>query len=354
MWLDAASGINPYFESYNRSKRGIVLDLKSERGRQIMYRLIEGCDVFISNLRAPALTRLGLDYDTLQGINSRLVYGHASGFGPSGPDRDAPAMDLLGQARSGLMSVTGEPDDPPLPAGSAIGDQTGAIVLALGVAVALVHRERTGQGQRVDSSLLGGLISVQNYPLMNSILRGNLVPQRPRRAGITATWNVYKGSDGKWFVISMGLESYWPRICRTVGRENWIVDPRYARIEDRVQNAESLIADLDKTFSERPADEWVRAFLSDDLPASRVNDYAEVAKDPQVLENGYIRPVEHPDRAEPVWMVDTPISFSQTPASIRNVAPEFGQHTEEVLLEHGFDWDELVKLREDGIIGART
>jgi crotonobetainyl-CoA:carnitine CoA-transferase CaiB-like acyl-CoA transferase len=347
-------GLNPYFQSHNRSKRGIVIDCKTEEGREVLYRLVESADVFVSNLRAPALQRMGADYETLKKLNPGLIYGRASGYGPEGPDKDVAAMDLLAQARSGLMSVTGEPDDPPLPAGVPLADHTGALLMAFGVMVALFHRQRTGEGQEFDSSLLAGQMCIQSFNITSTLFNGGAVPSRRYRAGNTATWNVYKGSDAKWFVIGMSRTFYWPGICKVVGREDWLSDPRYAELSARLDNAKELMAELDAIFATKTADDWVRQFTEADLLAARVNDYSEIANDPQAVINGYITDVERGDGRPPVRMVGPPVTFRRTPARIRNLAPEFGQHTEEVMVELGYGWDEIDAMRAKGAIGARA
>jgi crotonobetainyl-CoA:carnitine CoA-transferase CaiB-like acyl-CoA transferase len=345
--------LNAYFESHNRSKRGIVIDLKHPKGREVLHRLVETADVFVSNMRLEALRRLGADYETLRAINPRLVYGRASGYGPEGPDADLGSMDIMAQARGGLMSVTGEPDDPPLPAGFPVADHVGAMGMAFAIMVALFHRERTGEGQQVDASLLGGQLCIQSFNITGSLFNENRVPPRKRRAGETATWNVYQGSDGKWFVIGMSQQRYWPGICEVIGRPEWLADEPYGTMLNRRARSEELMAELDRIFASKTADEWVRLFSERDLMAARVNDYAEVARDPQNLINGYIQEVERGNGLPPVRMVGPPVNFASTPARIRHLAPEFDQHTEEVLLEAGYSWEELEALRKAGAIGMR-
>src|SRR5439155_85980 len=263
-----------------RSKRGICLDLKEEKGRRVFHKLVEEADVFVSNMRRPALKRLGADYETLSQINQSIVYGRASGYGPNGPDADLGGMDVLGQARGGIMSMTGEPDRGPKPAGVAVADHVGAMSMAFGLMVALFHRERTGEGQEVDASLLGGQICIQTFNLTD-YLWSNRVRGRIPRAGINPTWSIYKGSDGKWFVIGMNRQRYWARICEVLGKPNWNGDERYATLEARLENRDALFAEFDALFATKAAAYWVKLFSDADLLAAPVNDYADVAKDPQ-------------------------------------------------------------------------
>jgi crotonobetainyl-CoA:carnitine CoA-transferase CaiB-like acyl-CoA transferase len=350
--LTSTTQLSPYFEAHNRSKRAVAIDLDTDKGRNVFYRLVEGADVFVSNMRLRALKKLGVDYPTLSKINPRIIYGRASGYGPNGPDAHVGSMDIMAQARGGIMSVTGEPDGPPKPVGVPQADHVGAISMAFGIMVALFHRERTGEGQEVDASLLAGQLCIQSFNIMGSLFHENRVPPRTPRAGSNPTWNVYKGSDHRWFVIGMNQQRYWPGICDVIGKPEWLTDEKFSNLRARIANAPELFAALDAVFATKTADEWVRLFCEADLLAARVNDYAEVANDPQNLENGYIQDVERGDGLAPVKMVGPPVIFSKTPGRIRSVAPEFGQHTEEVLVESGFSWEEIEELRRDGVIGA--
>jgi crotonobetainyl-CoA:carnitine CoA-transferase CaiB-like acyl-CoA transferase len=343
---------NAYVHSLNRGKRAICIDLKSEAGRQAFYRLVATADVFVSNLRRPALKRLGVDYETLSRINPRLVYARASAYGPKGPDADLGGMDILGQARGGIMSVTGDPSLPPRGAGAAIADHVGAVVMAFGIQTALLHRERTGEGQEVDASLLGGQLCIQTHGITHALWTGKA--PGPRNRGLNPTWNSYEGSDGKWFAIGMNRDVYWAPVCKAMGRTEWLTDERFATFEVRLQHAEELFDLMEADFKTKPAAEWVRIFSEADLLATRINNYLDVAEDPQIIANEYIVDVERPDGGPALPMVSMPVTFSKTPGRPRGMAPEFGQHTEEVLLESGFDWDEIASLREAGAIGPRA
>ena len=341
--------LNSYFHSLNRGKRAICLDLKNEDGRRVFHKLVEEADVFVSNLRRPALKRLQADYETLSKINPSLVYGRASGYGPSGPDADLGSMDILGQARGGIMSMTGEPDRGPKPAGVAVGDHVGAMSMAFGLMVALFHRERTGEGQEVDASLLGGQMCIQTFNITDYLWSGQLRGRIPR-AGFNPTWSIYKGSDGKWFCLGMNREPQWPRIKEVLGNPEWLEGDQYKTLAQRIERRDELWQKFDAYFLTQPAAYWVKLFSDADLLATPVNDYAGVAEDVQVLANGYITEVDRPD-GPPVKMVGLPVIFSKTPGKITGLGPEFGQHTEEVLIEAGYGWDDIEKLRATGAIG---
>jgi crotonobetainyl-CoA:carnitine CoA-transferase CaiB-like acyl-CoA transferase len=339
-----------YFQTLNRGKRAISLDLKQERGREVLHRLVRDADVFVSNVRERALKRLGADYETLRAINPSIVYAHATGYGPEGPDRDLGSMDILGQARGGLMAVTGEPGGPPVKIGAAIADHIGAICLGFGIVAALFHRQRTGEGQRIDGSLLAGQLCVQSHAITGA-LYDDRQPPRQKRGAPNPTWGAYQGSDGKWFVLGMSRQKYWPGICSVIERPEWLTDERFCSLEARAKHSDELTAMFDEIFVTQTADEWVRRFSEAEMMAARVNDYLEVGSDPQVLANGYIAEVETADRPSPVRMVGLPVLFSRTPSAIRGLAPEFGQHNEEVLLEAGYSWDEIESLNRDRVLG---
>ncbi len=342
---------NAYFHTLNRGKRAICLDLKQEPAQEAFYKLVETADVFVSNLRLGALQRLKADYPALSKVNPRIIYGRASGYGPAGPDSGLASMDILGQSRGGLMSVTGPPDGPPRSAGAAIADHVGALTMAFGLSTALMHRERTGEGQEVDASLLGGQLCIQSHNITSSWWSGIVPPRRSRLP--TATWNTYTGSDGKWLTLGMNRQMYWPGICKVVERPQWLTEERFASLENRRDNADELYDELQSIFSTKPRAEWIRIFAEADLLVTPVNDYQDLAEDEQVKQN-YINYVDRPDGGEPLPMVGLPVIFGKTPGYIHGMAPEFGQHTEEVLLEAGFDWDEIATLREEGAIGARV
>jgi len=348
---DGKTPLGAYFHSHNRSKRGIVLELTKPEGREVLHRLAKDADVFVSNMRRRALLKLGADYETLSKINPRIIYGRASGYGPNGPDADLGSMDILAQARGGIMSVTGEPDGWPKPVGVPFADHVGAMSMAFGLMLALYHRERTGEGQQLDASLLAGQLCIQSFNITGSLFNDSWVPPRRPRAGTSATWQVYKGSDGKHFVIGMNGQRWWPGICKALGKTEWLTDERFSTVAARIANAPALIGEFDAIFATKTADEWVKLFSEADLMAARVNDYAEVAQDPQNQENGYITEVERPD-GPPVKMVGLPVIFGKTPGRIRSLAPEFGQHTEEVLLEAGYSWPEIEALRANGAVGV--
>ena len=347
----ATSGANYYFAAHNRNKRGIAVDVKKEPGRQVIFRLIPHCDVFLSNFLPQTLAGLGLGYAALSEINPRLVYALGSGYGPKGPDRDKPSYDLAAQARSGMMSIVAEPEHPPLDGGIGIADQSGGLMLAYGVLAALLARERTGRGQEITASLLGTAISLQAQWPQAFFFTGQLPAKVPRTEARNPFWNTYQAGDGKWFVLSMTRsDEYWPRLCRVLQRPELAHDPRFATHEQRLANGRALVAIFDQELRARPRDEWLRLMAEAGVICDPVNTYADVVRDPQVLANEYVVEFDHPVAGR-TKAIGIPVHFSDTHARMRMPAPELGQHTEEVLLElGGYDWNDIVALKEAGVI----
>lgn len=343
-------GLSSYFEAHNRNKRSLAIDLKHPKGKAAFWRLAERADVFIHNTRGGSIERLGLDYESFRKVNPRIIYVWGSGYGPRGPDTGFRSFDILGQARGGIMTVIGEPDDPPLPVGPPIADQTAAFLAAYGIMLALFHRERTGEGQQVNTSLLGGQVALQSFNITNYLLHGRLPGRRPR-GGFTALWNIYRGGDGRYFVVGMLEERWWPEFCRAIGQPELEHDPMYATAIKRHENFEALLAHLDAHFATQPAREWVRRITEHDLIAAPVQDYEELAADPQVPANDYIVEVERPGHG-PIRVVGVPVELSRTPGSVRSMAPALGRHTVEVLREYGFSAEEIAALRDEGVIGV--
>jgi len=344
-----ALGVSPYFEAHNRGKRGLAIDLRHPRGKEVFLELVRQSDVVLNNLRGGAMERLGLDYEALRQVNPAIIYFHASAYGEKGPDTNLGSFDMLGQARGGLMSVNGEPDDPPLPVPVPICDQTSAMVAAFGIMVALFHRERTGEGQYANSSLLAGQLALQGFNISTYYITRRL-PLRQPRGTFGPTWTTYRCGDGKYISLGMLEERWWPGVCRALGQPELENDPRYANLLDRGRNGPELIAHMDGIFLQQPAREWVRRFRELGLLVELVQDYEDIVNDAQVAANEYIQEIEWPGHDEPFRMVNCPVRFSKTPARIRGMAPALGQHTEEILLDLGLSQEEMRRLEEEGVV----
>ena len=349
---DVSDRPNFYFEANNRNKRGLTLDLKQPEAREIVYRLAGVSDVFVQNFRKGVAERLGLGYDALREHNERLVYANATGYGPEGPDSGDPSFDQLGLARSGIMMAAGEPDMPPQAIAGGVADQMGAIMMAYGVMAALVARERHGVGQVVDASHLGSMSFLQGLSLSCKLMAGFPFPRTFRNQAANALWNHYRCQDDLWLALGM-LQSdrYWADICAALGRPELGSDPRFENLQVRAQNAAACVGELDAIFATRPRAEWLDILRKGgDFIFTVVNSLNELPDDPQMRVNGYIVDFDHPVFGE-TPMVGIPVRLSETPASVREPAPELGQHTELILTEElGYSWDEVGALREKGVI----
>jgi len=343
-------GRNYYFENNNRNKRSIVLDLRSEKGMEIFLKLIDTADVFLNNMSIEAPQKLGIGYEALSARNPRLIYAHASGWGRKGPDANELSFDYTGIARSGLMMSCGERGGPPGQILPGLGDELGGLVCAWGVCAALYAREKTGKGQLVDTSLMSSLVALLGLVLAAPAILGQEFPREIRAQAGNPIYNHYKCGDEKWLAIAhLQPDRYWPNVCKAMALDELEHDPRFNSIEARSENAKELISILDEKFAGKTRDEWLAILKKEGVICTPVQSPAEVVDDPQALANEYIIWVDHP-----VWgrikMVGFPWMFSETPASWWREAPEFGQHTEEILLELGYTWDDIVKLKDEDVI----
>ncbi len=342
---------NFYFDNNNRNKRSITVDLSQNEGKEIVYRLAAKSDVFVQNFRKGVAERIGLDYGTLSKHNPKLIYATASGYGPKGPDSAMPAFDRCGLARSGIMSTLGEPDMPPLMMMGGIADQTGATMLAYAVLAALVARERLGIGQQVDVSQLGSMVHLLSLDIAAALQLGEPLPRHRRTHEGNPLSNHYQCGDGKWIALAMlQADRYWPVLCRAMGMQEYESDARFKTMEVRSKNCHIIIDIMDCVFATKSRQEWLERFAAvGGLIYAPVNTIKDVMSDPQVLENGYITDFEHPSLGR-IKSVGIPLHFSRTPASIRMPAPELGQHTEEVLLELGYDWEDISSMKDKGVV----
>ena len=337
-----------YFTAMNRGKRSITVDLKKAGGVALIHRLAKSCDVLLTNYRPGVLDRLGLGFDDLLKDNSRIVYAQASSWGPKGPWVKRPSRDTLAQAASGLMAKTGMPEDPPLAAGIAVADHSGALSLAAGVLGALFARERTGKGQRVDASIFGTLIAMQGFELDFVSMSG----RDTLRAGrghqfLHGVWGAYRTSDG-WVCIAGVDDKRWPDFCRVMGIEHLQNDPQFDN-PTRNFHGWKMIEVLDAIFPKKTTREWLSELTAVDILVTEVADYRMLLNNEQARVNGYLQELDHPIAGR-VLVSGTPITYNGEVRTESPPAPEMGQHTEEVLLEFGYSWEEIGTLRDEGAI----
>ena len=351
-------GFCPYFEANNRGKRSMTLDLGKPEAIEIVHKLLPSMDVLAENFRNGVMDRLGLGYDAVRAINPRIVYASQSGFGPRGFWADKPAFDPLALGMSGAMvSQGGGPGKPPAYINWGLADMIGSMILAYGILNALMARERFGVGQRMDCSMLGAMVTAQYKTILHylhshdadSPLDGE-ANRRPN-GGNQATFGWFQASDGEWFNISGagGQDTGWPRLCRAVGREDLLADPRCADPIARRDNATWLYEEFRDTLSQQPRQYWLDRLMAEDLQCAPIYDYPSVEREPQFWENGYLTKINHPHFGEHS-VPGIPVEFSETPVKIRGLGPELGQHTEEILGELGYSGADIERLHDSGVI----
>ncbi len=342
-----ADVFNWWWEMWNRSKRGMALSLGTPEGREIVHKLAAQSDIFLTNLRPSVLRGAEIDYERVREINPRIIYAHITGYGPRGPETERPSFDALAfWTRSGFSSILGEPDAPPVALEGAMGDHpTGGLTLA-GIALALYARERTGVGQKVDVSLLGSGCWTNGVDLQWALAFGRDHPRISRKQVPNPLSNSYQARCGRWLrLCMMDSDRYWPTFCKALGRPDLERDPRFESHVERIANCEALISLLEETIAAKDRDEWAPVFDEHRLPWDPVQTMTGVAEDPCVLANEYITEYEH-FSGRRVKGLASPIQLSETPAGVRHGAPEHGQHNEEILLELGFSWDDIERLKE--------
>ena len=343
---------NPVFELDNRGKRSVAIDLATQEGREIGLRLVDGADVFVSNMRHEALVRIGFGHEALLERNPRLVYGHISGYGLEGPDANRAGFDISAfWARSGIAELLRVPGgDLPFQRGG-MGDHSVGVQMAGAISAALFSRERTGRGQLVSSSLLRQGVYTIGFDL-NMVLGWGLQPKIGQRQTMpNPCINNYVAGDGRSFwIVGLEGERHWPPLARCVGRPEWMDDDRFRTPADRAANAAELIALLDQIFATRPLDEWAEVFATEpDMFWSPVSQPGEIVNDPQLRAAGGL--VEVPDPYGTTTMIASPADFHGTPWAPRWIAPELGEHSRTVLQEElGLDDQVIDDLLERGII----
>jgi CoA:oxalate CoA-transferase len=345
--IDLPKDRHSYFEVNNRGKKSITVNMQKEEGREVIYRLVKKADVFVHNFRPGISKKLMMDYETLKNYNPKLIYAEASGFGEKGPDAGAGVLDMVGLARSGISTLLEHDGDPCLPHYGGLGDQVGAMVTAYGVIIALLARERFGIGQKVNTSLLMSVMTLEGLMVGREFYSKNPMIQQNRKSARNALWNYYKCKDGRWMVLAM-LQSqrYWPAVCQALGISHLSNDPRFQDASERQTNAQEIIAILDDVFARKTSTEWSDIFRDIDIISAPVHGFADLVSDPQVIANEYIIDYNHEDFG-PIKVIGVPVALSETPGKVIAEAPKFGQHTEEVLIElGGYTWEEITKLRE--------
>lgn len=345
------NGFNPYFEAANRGKRSLALDLTKQEGRDILYRLIDGADVFTTNLRADARQKLGIEPADLFKINPRLIYARGTGYGLRGPFAAQGGFDFPSTwCRGGLAYIQTLPGSPPPPAPASTGDLAGGATTAGAICAALFKRERTGKGAIVDNALY----MVGTYLMSQRIAMASLGSDRPpentpREENFSPLTMMYKTRDDRWLNLCLLIPKWWPDFARHIDRAELIDDPRFKDAAARYQNRGVLIAELDKVFATRTLAEWVKRFETMEGVWAPLFSPTEVAADEQALANGFVTPVGPGDT--PDYMIgSSPGQFNEQPIGPLRRGPGFGQHSAEVMAELGFGGEDIERLRRTGVI----
>ncbi|HET9476345.1 MAG TPA: CoA transferase [Dehalococcoidia bacterium] len=343
---------NQYFLVINRNKKSLAVDLNTDSGRDVLYRLVKEADVFLTNVTRENLEKWQVTYDSLSSLNPRLIYATASGFGQFGTS-NRPSFDLTVQALTGLMMRLGEPGQPPIYVGMGSGDAMGGLMTALAITIALHAREETGRGQLIDASLYGAQLFLA-APMLQGFLAtrsDRFSRQQSRKAPENPLWNTYQAAD-KWIFLCLeNNDENWAKLRATLGDFPEGEDSDFATMEKRRDNARELVAALDAAIRRRPAAEWLAAWQAAGLAAGPINNLADLANDRQAWVNDYLTTTHCDEVGREVNVRGFPIGFSKTPATLRSLGPELGQDTEQILVESlGYSWDEVVGLKEEGAV----
>lgn len=344
-------GETAYFVSLHRHKRGIVIDLKKPEGKELFFRLVEQADVVLENYRVGALERLGLGYEAARKRNPGIIYCSVSGFGQDGPYRERAALDLILQAESGMISVTGEPGSSGTKAGVSIADMTAGMYCAYAVMLALRVKDKTGEGQQVDISMMEGQLALLGTNIANYFANGEIPKPLGTAYSVVVPYQTFH-TRTRDLALAIAGEKIWRKFCPVIGLPQLLEDPRYVNTVERSKHRESLIAALQEAFMEKSYEEWEPLLLANDIPVGAINNIAQVVEHPQVKARESLREVDHPSVGK-VRVVRTPVRLSKTPAKSPTPSPTLGQHTREVLREVlGMRDEEIEKLAAAGVLGA--
>ena len=348
--IPGAYGLNFFVENGSRNKRSLGLDLGTDRGREVLYALVEKSDVFLTSFLPAARRRLRIEYDDLKRVNPKIIYARGSGQGPRGPEAERGGFDAGSfWSRGGVAHMLTELGQPPIMQRAAFGDTIGATFIAGGIAGALYRREKTGEGGVVDVSLLGTAVWLMAPDILAALLLGHDLPHGDRSKAPNPIMNAYRCQDGKWLMLMMLTPMrHWNEFCTAIEREDLLEQyPLMQWIDERVRH--ELVQVLGAHLATRPRDAWIERLLQYDTLHAPVQTPTEVRGDPQVIANHYLVEYTHPSHG-PFKVAASPVQFDGVPLEVRRVAPDVGQDTEDILLQFGYSWDDIGSLKAAGVI----
>ena len=338
----------PDFQNLHRNKRSMTLNLKEPAGLDVFRRLAEKADVVVENYRPDVKTRLKIDYDSLKKINPRLVYASISGFGQTGPYRERPGFDQIAQGMGGLMSITGKPGDGPMRVGIPVADLTAGIFCALGILLALFERERSGEGQRVETSLLQAQIFMLDFQAARWLMKREVPGQAGNNHPTSIPTGVFKTADGYINIATTG-QKMWERLCEAISAKAFLDRPEYKTSAGRSKARDKLNAEIDGVLERKTSADWIAVLNQAGVPCGPIYPIDAVFADPQVRHLGIATDVRRAN-GETFQVVGQPVSLSRTPSKMAAPPPELGQHTDEVLREFGFGPEAIAELRRSKVI----
>ncbi|MBI2916669.1 MAG: CoA transferase [Chloroflexi bacterium] len=348
---DLPSGdYNWIFDQNNRGKKSLALNVNTPKGQAVAHKLISQVDVFMTNFQIPTLQRMRMDYESLSKVNPRLIYALGTGFGFKGPDRDRGAFDFGIFARCGMMASFGEPGAVPVQCQGGMGDHISAMHLCAAIGMALYYRERTGEGQLVHASLYGSMLDSGSVSLQSALASGQEIERKDRRTARNPLCNSYHDKNGSWFQIaSKQPDRNWHDLCEALGLQHLEHDPRFHNTAARGEHGTELVAILDQRFGTMTVEEIEAAFAGRNVHWSPVYTYGMVAKDQQAWENEYIMEAPHREMGQ-YKTFGFPLYFSRAPAQVRGGTSGLGEDNEQVLLDLGYTWDDIMQLKEQDIL----
>ena len=337
-------GESAYYLSANRNKRDIALNLKTDAGLEVFYKLAKKSDVVIENFRPGVTKKLRIDYDAISKINPEIIYCSISGFGQTGPYRDYPGYDLIVFAMGGLMSITGEEGRPPVRVGVPIADMCAGLYAVTAILAALHYRDRTGKGQMIDVSMHDVQVSLLTHQAMSYFATGSNPVKHGSSHANLAPYQAFAGSDGEYFVLAVGNDRLWNDFCTALGEPNLALDPRFSTNPNRMKNKADLLSILNEHFGKRPAKFWIDIATKAGVPAGPISRISEVLSNEQVLSRNMLTEIQNPRTGKQLKQLGTAVKFSRAKTSIRLAPPGQGEHSLEILRDLGYDENRIKEL----------